>query len=354
MREVRDGVVPRSPVGGVPAGLRAKHRARGRSRGGVHSSRRQCGGEYAYRASTPSPRAAEANLDDVLRIFKRGRGHLALVLGQPRKSSMVESDCMSPLHNASPSFIVGLVTLEDIIEEILGDEIIDETDVYVDVDNHVKIDGRSKIDLTKLRRLDSAVVDATLTEAEVKAIAQHLGHELKQPADALMALVRRASVVDHERRTPENELDAGRPPEPSDVVYERGFPANFATLVLSGKLSVKAGVDGFRAEAGPWTLLGAGALRDENFVPDFSAHVATDSVRCVYLSHAEKSNAPRRARKDDMRRSPSRERRRLRRDRRVGDRRGARSALGLGRELGRPAGRRDPSSRSLSFDSPVR
>ena len=226
---------------------------------------------------------AEANLDDVLRIFKRGRGHLALVLGQPRKSSMVESDCMSPLHNASPSYIVGLVTLEDIIEEILGDEIIDETDVYVDVDNHVKVDGRSKFDFTKLRRLDSAVVDATLTEAEVKAIAQHLathGGGVKQPADALMALVRRASVVDHERRTPENELDAGRPPEPSDVVYERGFPANFATLVLSGKLSVKAGVDGFRAEAGPWTLLGAGALRDENFVPDFSAHVAT----CVEIT----------------------------------------------------------------------
>ena len=156
-----------------------------------------------------------------------------------------------------------------------GDEIIDETDVYVDVDNHVKVDGRSKFDFTKLRRLDSAVVDATLTEAEVKAIAQHLGESLKQPADALMALVRRASVVDHERRTPENELDAGRPPEPSDVVYERGFPANFATLVLSGKLSVKAGVDGFRAEAGPWTLLGAGALRDADFVPDFSAHVAT-------------------------------------------------------------------------------
>ena len=41
--------------------------------------------------------------------------------------------------------------LEDIIEEILGDEIIDETDVYVDVDNHVKVDGRSKFVRTGAR-----------------------------------------------------------------------------------------------------------------------------------------------------------------------------------------------------------
>ena len=42
--------------------------------------------------------------------------------------------------------------------------------------------------------------------------------------------------------------------------YVRGEPAAFATLVLNGKLSVLAGVDGFRAEAGPWTVLGADAL----------------------------------------------------------------------------------------------
>ena len=115
--------------------------------GGIPTRRHAIAARERQHAIDATPRAAEANLDDVLRIFKRGRGHLALVLGQPRKSSMVESDCLSPLHGTDKSFIVGLVTLEDIIEEILGDEIIDETDVYVDVDNHVKVDGQVEIRL---------------------------------------------------------------------------------------------------------------------------------------------------------------------------------------------------------------
>jgi hypothetical protein len=136
-------------------------------------------------------------------------------------------------------------------------------------------------------------------------------------------------VVDHERQTTEGALASGRAPEGADIVYARGEPANFACLVLSGKLSVLAGVDGFRAEAGPWTLLGADALRSQQrFVPDFSAHVATDSVRCVYLSHSHSAPARRPRAVSDVGegRSPSRERRRARRDRRVGDRRGARLA----------------------------
>ena len=96
-----------------------------------------------------------------------------------------------------------------------------------------------------------------------------------------------------------HDVHVDAPPAAADVVYARGHAANFATLVLSGKLHIRAGRDGFRAEAGPWTLLGAqtlllGAPGGHTFVPDFAAHVATDSVRCVHVSCEEKiKGAPR-------------------------------------------------------------
>ncbi|CAO3607307.1 unnamed protein product [Cunninghamella echinulata] len=60
---------------------------------------------------------------DILNFFQEGRSHLALISSNP-----------GGLGGA-----LGVITLEDVIEELIGEEIIDETDVYVDVHKKVKV-----------------------------------------------------------------------------------------------------------------------------------------------------------------------------------------------------------------------
>lgn len=303
-------------------------------------------------------------LDDVLRIFKRGHGHLALVRAaqlSPRGKTRLTADPLSvapsndpvaartpssssipstretvsqPDQSARKSFfdhiikkssstpqsnsaavaesvskdaeevlnhlssttklidsdvITGIVTLEDIVEEIIGDEIIDETDVFVNVDEHIRVNGRSDFDFTRLRRLDARLVDERLSPEEIQAVTAHLfsNTQLTLSKEAMQSLVRRSRVVDVQRESKfHTTYDKV---SPKDVVYAKGKPATFATLVLSGKLTVVAGKDMFRAEAGPWTVIGTDALLHESgsFVPDFSAYVATPTMRCLYISHED-------------------------------------------------------------------
>ncbi|CAI2187125.1 18388_t:CDS:2 [Funneliformis geosporum] len=56
---------------------------------------------------------------DILKFFQEGRSHMALVSEDP---------------GGNEGGALGVVTLEDVIEELIGEEIIDETDVYVDND----------------------------------------------------------------------------------------------------------------------------------------------------------------------------------------------------------------------------
>ena len=67
-------------------------------------------------------------------------------------------------------------------------------------------------------------------------------------------------------------------------------------MVLSGKLVVLAGKDAFRAEAGPWTVLGAEALNvpEGDYIPDFTAYIESDHVRVVRVPLKEIEDARRR------------------------------------------------------------
>merc|ERR1719277_1958932 len=104
-------------------------------------------------------------LVEVLSIFKKGGTHMGLV----RVANTEES--------TNPRFeVVGVLTLEDVVEEILQDEIVDETDVFVDVDNQVKVsDGRA------FRELNLGIFNPVwrargdrLSHEESMAVGKHL------------------------------------------------------------------------------------------------------------------------------------------------------------------------------------
>ncbi|KAJ1514866.1 hypothetical protein HMI54_013324 [Coelomomyces lativittatus] len=66
---------------------------------------------------------------ETLDLFQTGRSHMAIVAnGDVPFGSTCELD-----KEKTQMDVLGIVTLEDILEEMIGEEIIDETDIYVDV-----------------------------------------------------------------------------------------------------------------------------------------------------------------------------------------------------------------------------
>ncbi|CAF9907019.1 MAG: hypothetical protein HETSPECPRED_007020 [Heterodermia speciosa] len=72
-------------------------------------------------ATLPETRS-ETSCLDILNFFQEGKSHMVLVSEYPGEDTGA----------------LGVVTLEDVIEELIGEEIIDESDVYVDVPRAIR------------------------------------------------------------------------------------------------------------------------------------------------------------------------------------------------------------------------
>ncbi|KAF9199129.1 hypothetical protein BGZ49_010800 [Haplosporangium sp. Z 27] len=86
---------------------------------------------------------------DILNFFQEGRSHMAMVTSDPGGFG-------------DP---VGVITLEDVIEELLGEEIVDESDVYVDVHNKIKVIRKPTRNLNFVNNLKTLLRSPALASA---------------------------------------------------------------------------------------------------------------------------------------------------------------------------------------------
>merc|ERR1712048_302690 len=228
----------------------------------------------------------DTKLAYALNAFKIGGTHMGLV-------RRVDLEVGS-----SPRFdICGVITLEDIVEEILQDEIVDETDVFIDVDRQIRgVDGRER------RSLDLGIFNPMvwkhrgqqLSPEEVSGIASHLqralfvkGSPFELSHDAIQWLVKGCKVQTKSSAitilpNAESEEDF-----PKDVIYKFGEQCDWCTFVLKGRLTLEVGQEAIRAEVGAFSILGKNALLPGKcFAPDFSARVATSRVRLLTINRA--------------------------------------------------------------------
>lgn len=178
--------------------------------------------------------------------------------------------------------------MEDILEEILQDEIVDETDVFVQVEKLNRVNRRT-FDYGRLRLLDNRLVDEHLSDAEVSAIAAHLksNHPQFTQKNSNGELMTEEQIRTLIAQCPVLELD---PKIDNEALYTRSIAASHCTVLLCGKIRIIAGREGFESEAGAWSVLAADSLitPEGTYLPDFTATAAgTEKLRCVHISRVE-------------------------------------------------------------------
>ncbi|XP_026531920.1 metal transporter CNNM4-like [Notechis scutatus] len=182
-------------------------------------------------------------LDSVLEEFKKGKSHLAIV------------QMMHEL-NQEPE-VVGLVTLEDIIEEIIKSEIVDESDIYVDNRSKRKVTGLRKWDFSAFRDYEA---EAKISKQLLLAAHRFLSTEILQFCPSLISEKYLLRLLKHRDVICELKFDENFKDSPHHYLYTRNKMADYFILILQGKVEVEACKENMKFENGPFSYYGFMAL----------------------------------------------------------------------------------------------
>ncbi|XP_019635749.1 PREDICTED: metal transporter CNNM2-like isoform X7 [Branchiostoma belcheri] len=189
---------------------------------------------------------ADTTLDVMLEEFRKGHSHMAFV---QRVNSEGEGD---PFYE-----MIGVVTLEDVIEEIIKAEIVDETDIYIDNKFQNKVPNRRALqDFSAFRPADEKPkISPQLMLASYQYMATSI--DLFKPEliseTVLRRMLQQDVVVDLKVKVEQKDST-------SNNIYTNGKPADYFVLILQGRVEVRAGKEGLTYETGPFTHFGEAAI----------------------------------------------------------------------------------------------
>uniref|UniRef100_A0A3B3X1U0 Metal transporter n=2 Tax=Poecilia mexicana TaxID=48701 RepID=A0A3B3X1U0_9TELE len=219
----------------------------------------------------------DTKLDAMLEEFKKGKSHLAIV---QKVNNEGEGD---PFYE-----VLGLVTLEDVIEEIIKSEILDESDLYTDNRNKKKVDPhKNKPDFSAFKQDGDSKVKITpqlmLAAHRFLATEVNLFSPFQVTERVLLRILRHPEVI-QELKFNENDKRS-----PLHFLYQKGKPVDYFVLILQGRVEVEAGNENMKFETGPFSYYGVMALSTPSLEfrsPSHAGHLnRSASLSCTERAH---------------------------------------------------------------------
>ncbi|KAK3514443.1 hypothetical protein QTP70_018255 [Hemibagrus guttatus] len=178
----------------------------------------------------------------------RGKSHLAIV---QKVNNEGEGD---PFYE-----VLGLVTLEDVIEEIIKSEILDESDLYTDNRNRKKVaPNKNKRDFSAFKHESESKVKISpqllLAAHRFLSTEVNLFSQSQISEKVLLRILRHPDVI-QEIKFNENDKRS-----PHHYLYQRGKAVDYFILILQGRVEVEAGNENMKFETGPFSNYGVMAL----------------------------------------------------------------------------------------------
>ncbi|PWV15530.1 hypothetical protein C3747_29g75 [Trypanosoma cruzi] len=219
---------------------------------------------------------SETKLISMLKYFQTGRSHIALVQEVQQRSY------------GDPYYEVkGLVTMEDVIEELIHSEIFDE----YDIDPHHSFAGSQLTSKRQVGLNPRCSRRVNLSANQLKASALFLCESIPDlnfyARDVSSFLPQAISIhgTVYKVRPPADARGLEQDDKANVWLYRSGVPSDTFTLIITGRVEVFAGKEEIRLELPSWSLVAAEALTMESYVPNFSCRVVKDST-LMQITHA--------------------------------------------------------------------